>query len=47
LTKSEGWYIDHSLKDFGTRDCNIAKLQNIADLEANFDKNWSSSKDIN
>ena len=46
ITDGAEWMIDHSLKDFGTRDCAAARLAPpVHELEALFDRRWSLAQD--
>jgi hypothetical protein len=46
LTKGEGWYIGHSLKDFGTTHSQLSKMPSSADEENAFDESWNLSSFI-
>lgn len=46
LTKSEGWVVGHSLKDFGTRISSLTKLASPVEWEDAFDENWTQSQTI-
>ena len=42
ISDGAAWMIDHSLKDFGTKDCAAARLAPpVHNLEAMFDRRWS------
>jgi len=41
ISDGAAWMIDHSLKDFGTRDCGASRLSSIRDLEQIFDTRWA------
>jgi hypothetical protein len=46
LTKGEGWYIGHSLKDFGTKYSQLSKMVSSVDAENAFDESWNLSTHI-
>ena len=43
LTRGEGWYVGHSLKDFGTKLSSISKMTSSLDAEEAFDENWNNA----
>jgi hypothetical protein len=43
FTKGEGWFVGHSLKDFGTKNSQLSKLVSSVDPEASFDETWHKS----
>lgn len=46
LTKGKGWVVGHSLKDFGTKDSYLTKMDLHTDAESNFDTKWIKSLSI-
>ena len=47
ISDGAAWMIDHSLKDFGTRDCAAARLAHpVRALEDLFDRSWSLAQQV-
>jgi hypothetical protein len=47
ITEGAAWMIDHSLKDFGTRDCAAARLSpSVRELEELFDMRWIRAQPV-
>ena len=43
LTRGEGWFVAHSLKDFGSKNSQLMKMMDVVDAESAFDDNWNQS----
>jgi REP element-mobilizing transposase RayT len=46
LTSGEGWYVGHSLKDFGSKNSYLAKMVSSVDAESAFDDNWTQAMTV-
>ena len=46
LTKGEGWFIGHSLKDFGKKTSLLSKMVSSLDAETAFDETWNLSVEV-
>ena len=38
-----GWWVGHSLKDFGQSDCHIARISDTSQVEATFNARWQTA----